>query len=172
MKVRDNAVIDQEAIYARVIGLIVSQRELDLTDVVSCELAAYPPSMFNPDGSMRIATNKACLTRSLAVENSVWVWGQPSVFVVDVSAVLWTLPWPPQGTVQILIYTFKIWVANKLNNSDVHLVLDRYFDDSARSSIRVARASKKTPTKVHKVGKKTHFHLEMLFWNVSLTRFK
>ena len=51
MKVRDNAVIDQEAIYARVIGLIVSQRELDLTDVVSCELAAYPPSMFKPDRS-------------------------------------------------------------------------------------------------------------------------
>ena len=42
IKVRDNAVIDQETIYARVIGLIVSQRELDLTDVVSCELAAYP----------------------------------------------------------------------------------------------------------------------------------
>ena len=41
MKVRDNAVIDQEAIYARLIGLIVSQRELDLTDVVSGELAAY-----------------------------------------------------------------------------------------------------------------------------------
>ena len=52
IKVRDTAVIDQEAIYARVIGLIVSQRELDLTDVVSCELAAHPSSMFNPDRSM------------------------------------------------------------------------------------------------------------------------
>ena len=52
MKVIDSAVIDQEAIYARVIGLIVSQRELDLTDVVSCEQAAYPPSMLNPDRSM------------------------------------------------------------------------------------------------------------------------
>ena len=52
MKVRDNVVIDQEAIYARLIGVIVSQRELDLTDVVSCELAVYPTSMFNPDISM------------------------------------------------------------------------------------------------------------------------
>ena len=92
---------------------------------------------------------------SLAVETSVWVWGQPSVIVVDVSAVLWTLPGPPQGTVQILIYTLKIWVANKLNNSDVHLALDRYFDYSARSSTRVARASKKTPTRVYKLGKNT-----------------
>ena len=52
MKVRDNAVIDQEAIYARVIGLIVSQWELDLTDVVSYELVAYPSSMFNSDISI------------------------------------------------------------------------------------------------------------------------
>ena len=79
MKVRDNAVIDQEAIYARLIGLIVSQRELGLTEVFSCELAAYPPSMFNPDGSMRIAANENCLKNSLAVETSVCVWGQPSV---------------------------------------------------------------------------------------------
>ena len=92
VKVGDTAVIDQEAIYARVIGLIVSQWELDLTDVLRCELAAYPPSMFNPDGSMSIATNKVCLKNSLAVETSVWVWGQPSVIIVDV---LWTLPWPP-----------------------------------------------------------------------------
>ena len=74
---------------------------------------------------------------------------------MDVSAVLWTLPWPPQGTVQILIYTFKICDANILNNSDVHLVLDRYFDDSARSSTRVACARKSTPTKVHKLSEKT-----------------
>ena len=73
---------------------------------------------------------------------------------MDVPAVLWTLPWSPQGTVQILIYTFKIWVAKKLNNSDVHLVLDRYFDYSARSSTWVASASKKTPTRVHKLGEK------------------
>ena len=50
---------------------------------------------------------------------------------------------------------FKIWVANKLNNSDVHLVLDRYFDYSTKSSTRVARASKKTPTRVHKLSEKT-----------------
>ena len=123
--------------------------------MLSCELAAYPPSIFNPDGSMRIATNKACLKNSLAVETPVQVWGQPSVIVVDVSAVLWTLPWPPQGTVQTLFNTFKIWVANKLNNSDVHLVLDRYFDYSTKSSTMVARASKKPPTRVHKLSEKT-----------------
>ena len=90
VKVGDTAIIDQKVIYARVIGLIVSQWELDLSDVLSCELAAYPPSMFNPDGSIWIATNKAWLKKSLAIETSVRVWGQPSFIVVDVSAVLWT----------------------------------------------------------------------------------
>ena len=94
IKVGDTLVIDQEAIYARVIGLMVSQRELDLKDVLGCELAAYPPSMFHPDGSMRIATGKACLKNILAVETSVRVWGQPAVIVVDVSAVLWTIIGP------------------------------------------------------------------------------
>ena len=111
--------------------------------------------MFNRDGSMWIAANNACLKKSLAVETSVRVWGQPTVIVVDVSAVLWTLPWPQQGTVQILINTFKIRVASKLNNSDVHLVLDRYFDYSTKSSARVARASKKTPTRVDKLSEKS-----------------
>ena len=114
--------------------------------MLSCELAVYPHSMFNHDGSMWIAANNACLKKSLAIETSVRVWGQLTVIVVDVSAVLWTLPWPQQGTVQTLINTFKIRVASKLNNSDVHLVLDRYFDYSTKSSARVARASKKTPT--------------------------
>ena len=153
MKVKGNDVFDQEAIYARVIGLIVSQRELDLTDVVSCELAAYPPSMFNPDRSMYIATNKTCLKNSLTVETSVWVWGQPPVIVVDVSAVLWTLLWPPKVLSKYL--SILSWFGLQTNNSDVHLVLDRYFDYTARSSTRVARASKKIATRVHKLGEKT-----------------
>ena len=157
IKVGDISVIDQEAIYARVIGLMVSQRELDLNDVIGCELAAYPPSMFHPDGSMRIATGKACLKNNLAVETSARVWGQPSVIVVDVyvSAVLWTINWPTKGTVHTFVNEFKIWVANKLNSADVHLVLDRYYDYSTKSSTRVARAGKTAPSRVHKLSAKT-----------------
>jgi hypothetical protein len=77
IKVGDIAVIDPEAIYARVIGLMVSQRELDLSDVFGCELAPYPPSMFHPDGSMRIATGKACLKKILAVETLPGYGGNP-----------------------------------------------------------------------------------------------
>ena len=155
IKVGDISVIDQEAIYARVIGLMVRQRELDLIDMLGCELAAYLPSMFHPDGSMRIATGKACLKNNLAVVTSVRVWGQPSVIVVDVSAVLWTFNWPTKGTVHTFVNKFKIWVANKLNSADVHLVLDMYYDYSTKSSTRVASADKTATTQVHKLSAKT-----------------
>ncbi len=54
----ENPVIDQEAIYARVIGLLVSQRDLDLQEVLATELTAYPPSMFHADGRMRVSYRK------------------------------------------------------------------------------------------------------------------
>ena len=87
VKVGDVTIIDQEAIYARVIGLMVSQRDVDFGQVISCELAAYPPSMFHSDGSMRLATGNACLKKCIAVETSARVWGEPSIIVADVSAV-------------------------------------------------------------------------------------
>ena len=62
-----HAVVDQEAIYARVIGLLISQRDLDLHQVLSTELTAYPPSMFLADGQMRVATGKSTLKN-----NHIW----------------------------------------------------------------------------------------------------
>ena len=41
----EHTVQDQEAIYDRVIGVLVSSRDLDLPDVLSTELTAYLPSM-------------------------------------------------------------------------------------------------------------------------------
>ena len=94
IKIGDVTVIDQEAIDVRVIGLMVSQRDVDFGQVLNYELPAYPPSMFHSDGSMRLATGKACLKKCLGVETSARVWGESSVIVVDVSAVLWTIHWP------------------------------------------------------------------------------
>ena len=61
LTVGEHAVIDQEAIYARVIGLLVSQRDLNFQEVLATELTAYPPSMFHADGQMRIAARKSTL---------------------------------------------------------------------------------------------------------------
>ena len=52
--------MNQEAIYARVIGLLVSQRDLDLKEVLATELTAYPPSMFHADGQMWISLESPC----------------------------------------------------------------------------------------------------------------
>ena len=42
-------VYDQELIYARVIGLLASSREINFNDVLAFESVTYPPSMFNAD---------------------------------------------------------------------------------------------------------------------------
>ena len=54
-------VYDQELIHSRVIGLLASSRDINVNDVLAFELAAYPPSMFNADGKMNVATSKSTL---------------------------------------------------------------------------------------------------------------
>ena len=45
------------------IGLMASLRDLVIEQVLSCELAACLPSMFDSDTCMRLATRKACLKK-------------------------------------------------------------------------------------------------------------
>ena len=54
MLVGKERVYDQELINACVIGLLASSQEINFDDVLAYELAAYPPSMFNPCGEMKI----------------------------------------------------------------------------------------------------------------------
>ena len=155
IKVGEVAVIDQEAIYARVIGLMVSQRDIDFHTVLNCELAPYPSSMFYSDESLRIATGKYRLKQSLAGTTSVSEWGEPSVLVVDVSAVLWTLHWPTCGTVHNPVKSFEMWIQQRMASSDEHLVFDRSYDLSTKSSTRRGRAGNTAHTRVHKLSLST-----------------
>ncbi|KAG0729109.1 hypothetical protein GWK47_031017 [Chionoecetes opilio] len=132
--------MDPEAIYNRVIGLLVSQRDLDLQGVFATELTAYPLSKFASDGTMRIVTGKATLKKNLQVEISQRNALTPTAIVVDVSALLWTLEWPIQGTVETFITTFKLWLSERLTESDVYLCFDRYHDYSIKSSTRNSRS--------------------------------
>ena len=138
LSVGENAVVDQEAIYARVIGLLVSQRDLDLQQVLATELTAYPPSMFQADGQMRVATGKSTLKNNLQVEVSQRLPTCPTAIVMDVSAVLWTVNWPTNGTVDTFISGFKAWLSVRLFEADVHLCFDRYRDYSTKSTTRAA----------------------------------
>ena len=45
---------DQDLIFARVIGLPASSRKINFGNLLAYELAAYPPSMFNPGGEIKI----------------------------------------------------------------------------------------------------------------------
>ena len=60
-------VYDQEPFNARVIGLLASSREINVDDVLAYELAAYPPSMYNPCGEMKITKSKSTLKQKLQV---------------------------------------------------------------------------------------------------------
>ena len=65
LTVGEHAVIDQEAIYARVIGLLESQRVLNFQEVLATELTAYPPSMFHADDQMRVAEGNSTLKKNI-----------------------------------------------------------------------------------------------------------
>ncbi len=80
--------MDPEAIYNRVIGLLVNQWDLDLQGVFATELTAYPPSMFDPDGTMGIATGKNTPKKNLQVKIFQRNASTPTAIVVDVSALL------------------------------------------------------------------------------------
>ena len=60
-QIEDTPVIDQEVIYARLIGLVISDRSLDFNAILASELSAYPPLMFDPTG-------QSTLKKSLQVE--------------------------------------------------------------------------------------------------------
>jgi len=67
VSIGETRVTDINAIYARVIGLLSSSRDINIKDVLSHELAPVPSSTFTGDG-IRIAKNKSQLKKSLEVE--------------------------------------------------------------------------------------------------------
>ena len=61
-------IISQDLIYARALGLLVSNRDLNFQEILTHELAAYPPALFEENGAMRVCKNKATLKNQLKVE--------------------------------------------------------------------------------------------------------
>ena len=93
MLVGKERVYDQELIYAHIIGLLASSRDINFDDVFACELAAYPPSMFNPDWEIKISKSKSTLKRKLQVAVSEHNCPIQSTIIYDVSALLWVINW-------------------------------------------------------------------------------
>ena len=61
LPIGDTLVIDQEFIYARLIGLYIIPRSLDFNAILTSELSAYPPLMLD-------STGQSTLKNSLQVE--------------------------------------------------------------------------------------------------------
>ena len=124
-------VYDQELIYARVIGLLASSREINFNDVLA--LAAYPPSIFNAYGKMNVATSKSTVKHKLQVTISERKCPISDKMIYDVSALLWVITWP-SGKLRVYVDAFKAFVHQALRRANVILVFDRYFPTASRPS--------------------------------------
>ena len=69
IKADETPVYDTELIYTRVMCLQQS-RDINVEELLSYELSAVPPSMFDENGEMRITTTKSTMKRKLQVEHS------------------------------------------------------------------------------------------------------
>ena len=96
MLVGKERVYNPELIDARVIGLFANTPEIntDNFDVLAYEFPAYPPSMFNPGGEMKLTKSKSTLKLKFQVVIPKRNYPIPETLIYDVSALLWVLTWP------------------------------------------------------------------------------
>ncbi len=145
-------VYDQELIYARVIGLLASSREINFDNVLTYELAAYPPSMFNSDGEIKITKSKSILKQKLRVVVSERNIPNPDTVIYDVSALLWVIVWP-SDKLSVCVDSFTTFVYKALQTANVTLVFDRYFPNSIKAVTRMQRAGS---SRVYKLTPEMH----------------
>ena len=145
----DTPVIDQEASYARVTGLLISKWPLDCNVILASELSAYPTSMFEPTEHMKQAKTKFTLKKSRQVEIPTRAI-KPNATVIYGSSVFWTIEWPANDTVQSFIDRVIYYVVAKLNDHDVHLIFHRYYDYSTKSA---AWKDRSTCWRVHQLNR-------------------
>ena len=81
-------VYDQD-LYGRVIGMLVSSRDINFDDVLFCELTAFPSSMLCADGRMYISKGKSILKKNIQVTISERNCSSFDTVIYDVSALLW-----------------------------------------------------------------------------------
>ena len=72
--------------------------------------------------------------------------------MINVSALLWTIDWPINGTFETFISGFKIWLTRQLVGADIYLCFDRYRDYSTKNTTRSARAA---TNRVHQLELRT-----------------
>lgn len=53
---------------------------------------------------------------------------------------LWIIPWPSNGTIAIFIDNVIKYICKLLQNCEVHIIFDRYYEHSIKQSTRQSRA--------------------------------
>ena len=130
-------VYDQELIDVRVIYLL-SSSEINFDDVLVYELAAYPPSMFNPCGEIKITKSKSTLKLKLQVVISDGNCPIPATLIYDVSTLICVLTWP-SDKLHVYVEAFLLFVHHALQKSNVALVFDTYFPNSTNNFTKMQR---------------------------------
>ena len=135
-------VYDTSLIYSRVLGL-QKVRDIDLKDVLSYELAAIPPSLFDEkSGEMRLSSSKSTLKSKLKVELTDRRSSPADAIVLDGCAVLWVVNWPNHGTVGDFVRNVVSYISHCLQTADTYLIFDRYYPHSTKEAVRINRAGK------------------------------
>ena len=138
---------DQEMIYARIIGLMSSNRPVPIDACLSTELAAYPPALFDSAGMMRVS-KKSILKTDLQITTPEPLVPAVETAVYDVSALLWTIN-RPTGTLKLYVDALKAFVMKALIVGNVVFVFDRYFEDSPKAYCRLLRQEKQGMSRIH-----------------------
>ena len=139
MKIGETKVINTEAVYHRIIGLLATDH-VTLKDVIKYELSSVPPSLFKENGDMRTAESKYKIKEILQVETSARNMKDVAASFVDGSAIFWILKWPEKCSAEMIGEGMYEYVKELLYYHDVYLVFGRYKDYSIKSATRNSRA--------------------------------
>ena len=155
---QNDTACDINGIFSRVIGLFSSDREVDVKTVFAHELAPVPTSMFSEKG-MRVCKEKSVLKKRMQLEMSKESITNANITVIDGSALLWTIRWPLDGTVEDFVNAFENRIASYLVNSDVYLIFDRYHEYSIKSAARESRMTDAFTMQLNCRHRKLFYHL-------------
>ena len=118
VKTRDVVVYSTEVIYSRVMCFL-NAKQIDLKDLFKYELSPVPLSLFNENGDIRLAKEKADLKNTLKEKVSLQACLSENAVVSDGCALLWSVHWPKAGNVSNLVNVFKDYVMTFLHKSNV-----------------------------------------------------
>ena len=111
-----------------------------MKDILKYELSPVPTAMFKDSGDMRTSQRKSDLKNTInELVNDARTEEVPSVVIIDGCAYLWSTQWLTKGTINDFISNYATRILNLLKESDVYLVLDRYFKFSIKDVTRGER---------------------------------